>query len=499
MRVIIFSGTTEGRNLSEILSKNKFYHIVCVATESGKLCMEENEYSAVKVGRLTEDQMVALFNDTKADYVIDATHPYAVFVSQNLVNACEKSDAVYVRILRTDRLSSNTSADEMTNAGCIKYYDSTKKCAEELIKTDGNILFTTGSKELKNLILNDDVRKRAVVRVLPSIESINLCNEAGIAEKNIIAMYGPHSAECNRAIIKQYKIAHLLTKESGQTGGYFEKISAAVSENIQIHVIKRPGEKSANIMTVDEAIDMILGNNQIKSVSVKLIGTGPGSDKYLTIAAKEAIDSADIIFGAKRMAEKYRGEKRVHEAYLAKDIIPVIDKMKTGNVVVLFSGDSSFFSGATKLYAALMQYGKCGSVEIIPGISSFSMFAAKLGTDYSKSALLSIHGKAMDEIVSGQIRKKLENNQDVFLLISGIEDLIAIDEILNELETGLTRKNEIIDYKDEAATDKSELYIDIGYNLSLTDQQIFSTTSKNLLTTIDGKKDGLYIVHIRRK
>ena len=43
--IVIFSGTTEGRMLSEFLVKNKIKHIVYVANEYGKMVMERNEYA----------------------------------------------------------------------------------------------------------------------------------------------------------------------------------------------------------------------------------------------------------------------------------------------------------------------------------------------------------------------------------------------------------------------------------------------------------------------
>ena len=79
MRVVLFSGTTEGRELSRRLAERGFEVTVSVATPLG----QEEQGSApgvtVRCGRLLPDEMAALLKG--AALCIDATHPYAVAVS----------------------------------------------------------------------------------------------------------------------------------------------------------------------------------------------------------------------------------------------------------------------------------------------------------------------------------------------------------------------------------------------------------------------------------
>ena len=103
--------------------------------------------------------------------------------------------------------------------------------------TEGNILLTTGSKELYKYCVSERIKHRLYVRVLPSVESLSLCTEQGICGKQVIAMQGPFTAEMNEAIIRQYEIAYLVTKESGVPGGYQEKINAAKRTGVRIFVI----------------------------------------------------------------------------------------------------------------------------------------------------------------------------------------------------------------------------------------------------------------------
>ena len=87
MKIVIFSGTTEGRQLSGMLCEYGFPHTVCVATEYGCDVMPPNPLVTVKVGRLDTDKMTGLLRSLSfgaEDTVVDATHPYASDVSDNI-------------------------------------------------------------------------------------------------------------------------------------------------------------------------------------------------------------------------------------------------------------------------------------------------------------------------------------------------------------------------------------------------------------------------------
>ena len=82
----------------------------------------------------------------------------------------------------------------------------TQECVELLSKLPGNILLTTGSKELHAYAAREEIRERLFVRVLPGVESIEICHREQIPGKQIIAMQGPFGTELNEALIRQYDI-----------------------------------------------------------------------------------------------------------------------------------------------------------------------------------------------------------------------------------------------------------------------------------------------------
>ena len=59
---------------------------------------------------------------------------------------------------------------------------------------------------------------------------------------HILALQGPFSQELNEALIRQYHIEYLVTKDGGPAGGFAEKAAAAKAAGIGLVLIRRPRE-----------------------------------------------------------------------------------------------------------------------------------------------------------------------------------------------------------------------------------------------------------------
>ena len=139
--ILIFAGTTEGRKIAEYLRGHAPEVYVCTATEYGKELVEDGENIHVLAGRLDVAGMGELAQGCQAELVIDATHPFAMEVSKNIRAMCEKADIPCVRVLREGSAGGE-------NAVWVK---NIKEAAAYLADKKGNILITTGSKELDPL------------------------------------------------------------------------------------------------------------------------------------------------------------------------------------------------------------------------------------------------------------------------------------------------------------------------------------------------------------
>jgi len=465
MKIVIFSGTTEGRVLSDMLNEDKIEHIVCVASQYGSDMMKENEYCKVHVGRMDSSEMLTFLKERKIgsdSIIVDATHPYAVEVTENI--RCVTSE-IGCRCIRVLREGKNINISDQY------YYDSIKECAKKLVNTKGNILLTTGSKQLHDFcdVFGEQDKKRIYVRVLPVKESLDICSNEGIDPKNIIAMHGPFSMELNKAVIKQYNIKHLITKESGTAGGFEDKILACKELKTDCHVIRRPEKENGS--NIYEAYELITGKSYNAKLCVTLAGIGVGAEALMTDEVKEAIESADIVFGAKRLILGINA-KKTYAMYLAKDIIPVLQENEGGirQAVILFSGDSGFYSGAKAMREQIRGWRKDIKIKVCPGISSFSYLAAQVGESYEDAVFYSIHGRK-DKYSINELINYIKFNRKTFVLIGKDADI-------NDVGKKLRDENIACD-------------VIVGYNLSYPDEKIIKL---NVDESIIFKQNGIMTV-----
>lgn len=474
--ILIFAGTTEGRKLSECLAASGIFHTVCVATEYGEIVLKTSPFLKVHRGRMEREEIKQFIQNGSFAAVVDATHPYAEIITENIRLAMQELCIPYFRLKRElDR----TAAEEG-----VRHFDTNEACAKALEETEGNILLTTGSKELGKYCASEKVKSRLYVRVLPGMESLSVCMEQGLKGKQIIAMQGPFTAEMNEALIHQYGISCLVTKESGISGGYPEKLEAAKKSKIPVFVIGHPVMDEGNSFhEICSELEKLLGQNIPikKQMQIILAGIGMGERNSLTKEVEDAIEDADILMGAERMLKPYRPRLEKKPFYQAKQIIPYLKEMQEKSlltedckVVILFSGDSGFYSGCQLLYDALqdeMQKDALrASVRIMPGISSVSYLAACIGESYQDAAVYSMHGKELYNLA-----RRIQAERKTYLLMSGVGDVNRLGRIL--LQAGMT-----------------QCEITTGYQLSYANQQIRRLT---LQECCELQEEGLYTCFIK--
>lgn len=244
MKIVVFGGTTEGRELSQTLAKEGASVIVCVVSEIGT--EEQGVLPGITVleGPKEAGQIRSLLSD--ADLVIDATHPYAVVATENIRRAAEMAGVRRLRLVRdrsdlTSLKRQDGPAERSTGIRLAADPEEAARIAGKIAGEEGRILLTTGSKDL-SLYAKALNPEHLYARVLPLTQSIELCEQAQIPHRNIIAIQGPFSEALNRVVLRDYGIDVMITKESGRAGGFIEKISACRAEEVPAVVIARPEE-----------------------------------------------------------------------------------------------------------------------------------------------------------------------------------------------------------------------------------------------------------------
>jgi cobalt-precorrin-7 (C5)-methyltransferase len=123
---------------------------------------------------------------------------------------------------------------------------------------------------------------------------------------------------------------------------------------------------------------------------VTIVGCGPGSSDYLTRAATQAIEHADVLVGAQRLLDLFplnRGERLVVTAKLDEVLDSMDERLQSRNIAVLVTGDPGLFSLAKRV---IERFGR-DRCRVVPGISSVQVAFARLGLDWADARLISAH------------------------------------------------------------------------------------------------------------
>ena len=245
-------GTSEGKNILSRLNKFTEDIFISTATAYGAELLKDYKYRIFNDKPLNLEGLMQVIRKHDIEILIDASHPYALEITQNAIEACSVYGVQYVRYERP------TVLDEFKNIKNVNVVEDYDSLYTHLKAVNGTILNTTGSKNIDK-ILDFKLKNRIIHRVLPSVKVLEDILELGIKIDDIVAMKGPVGYELNCGFIKQFKAQAILMKDSGVQGGTYDKIKAAIDNNIPAFIIgRKPMEYSKVFYSEIELVAYIL-------------------------------------------------------------------------------------------------------------------------------------------------------------------------------------------------------------------------------------------------
>lgn len=151
-------------------------------------------------------------------------------------------------------------------------------------------------------------------------------------------------------------------------------------------------------------------------MNVTLIGMGSGQPENLTLQGLAALRQADLILGARRLLAVLPAgctENRA-AAYRPDEVAELLQTSGTENAVLVYSGDTGFYSGASAMIEKLEALGV--RARVLPGLSSIQLLAAALGRPWQGWNLVSAHGRTCDPVA------ECMQGRPTFFLTGGSED-----------------------------------------------------------------------------
>ena len=151
-------------------------------------------------------------------------------------------------------------------------------------------------------------------------------------------------------------------------------------------------------------------------MNVTLIGMGSGQPENLTLQGLAALRQADLILGARRLLAVLPAgctENRA-AAYRPDEVAELLQTSGAENAVLVYSGDTGFYSGASSMMEKLEALGV--RARVLPGLSSIQLLAAALGRPWQGWNLVSAHGRICDPVA------ECMQGRPTFFLTGGSED-----------------------------------------------------------------------------
>ena len=227
--ILILGGTSDANYIADLLKEQGIDFCLSVTSDYGAKMAKRHE-SVLHIGALTFDELEAFIVNKGITAIIDGTHPHAQVISEQVQKLSGQLSVPYLRYERPC-LEAHETLDTT--------YVNTVEEAARIASEKGQKIFLTGSKHLKtyvDLLAGKDL----YVRVIPSPMVIQSAIDCGIPVDHLIAMKGPFTEALNKAMFESLAIEVLITKESGQAGGFEEKLRGARSAGVHTVVIQRP-------------------------------------------------------------------------------------------------------------------------------------------------------------------------------------------------------------------------------------------------------------------
>ncbi|MDM9381002.1 cobalt-precorrin-6A reductase [Chlorogloeopsis sp. ULAP01] len=230
-RIWIIGGTAESAVLAKAIAHSQIQCIVSVTTEAARSLYPNVAPLQVWVGRLNFINLNEFLYQHQITAVLDASHPYAVEISQSAIAVCQKLQIPYLRyerpVLEERERREIISLDSFNTLICGNYLENQR------------VLLTIGYRQLH---LFQPWQERAILfsRLLPSVTALEAAFKAGFTTDRIICLRPPISVDLEKALWRQWNISLVVTKASGQAGGEDVKQKVAAELDVSLVVISRP-------------------------------------------------------------------------------------------------------------------------------------------------------------------------------------------------------------------------------------------------------------------
>jgi precorrin-6A/cobalt-precorrin-6A reductase len=230
-QIWLIGGTSESAEIAQALIQIGIPTIVSVTTVPAKSLYPRHPNLQIRV---TQFDLVSLcqFLDTETIVaIIDASHPFAIEISQLAMASSQAQQIPYLRYERP-------KVEALAHAN-IKVLSSFAELLTGGYLADQRVLLSVGYRHLTQF-QSWQSQATLFARILPSPVALAAALEAGFTSERLIALRPPISLALEQALWQHWQISMVVTKASGEPGGEGVKQQLALELNLPLMVIERP-------------------------------------------------------------------------------------------------------------------------------------------------------------------------------------------------------------------------------------------------------------------
>ena len=228
--ILVFGGTTEGKQAIEVLEALQLQYIYSSKTE---IKVELGKNGLYRFGAFSVENLEQFISDKNITAIIHASHPFAEELHRTIAVVAKKCELPVYRLQRT-------YPERIQHA--MIYYVHNYKEALMLLNDKFNEKILLGLTGVQTIVKFENFWENnlSYFRILDRPSSKDIALKSNFPENQLILGYPNTSVEVEVALFQQKNIEVVITKESGNSGALSVKIDAAKQCNIPIIIIKKP-------------------------------------------------------------------------------------------------------------------------------------------------------------------------------------------------------------------------------------------------------------------
>ena len=222
--ILVFGGTTEGRIAIKKLEEagNPYYYSTRGDEQEVVL-----HHGTRLIGAMDVEQLKAFCQEHAIKLLIDAGHPFAEVLHQTVAEVATTLD---IPAIRFERIFPPRDPGIIW---CDDYTDAIQQVQQHNVK---RLLALTGVQTISKLKPLVDKGIDCYFRILNRESSLKIAHENGISDDHILF----YDTEHNNHLLDVAPFDAMITKESGVSGGFQEKVNEAKEQGMQVFAICRP-------------------------------------------------------------------------------------------------------------------------------------------------------------------------------------------------------------------------------------------------------------------